>query len=1132
MQQLSNQFATLSTLPAHGSPRIGSETSSPQHSSRERSSDREVNAFVVGRRDTLSHSSPGASGGRVEEYRERRLFTYAKDILLRKQDDEVLKLFKGAIDSAKRFKAELNKIAGFLHQRKAQIGSIKKDHLAWKDELERSDDKQAWTVLNELYDDIPLLQDPKKVALAFTYMTKLEAITVPLRAKYDELVSVLASPLHHQALEFYKEKKKACKALKVKKTTAEKIEGLFAIFRDIKNKISQTIPAMQGKDVCVVRQTSLLYEELLKFVAYTASTFHPRLKQPLAQHSSDSDSCAGGQTPSMTESMISATSQLSLTSSYDSEQIRESRSVSPALSGATSVTGSVTKYSQPGYALVWSTPEGSKEAEDDPLAEMRYRQGGYADPELGEPSGYDDPYLNPVAQAESTENSKANSNAVPAPALSQGWSVIPSWSSVTNLFGPSANPVQAAPLQEVQESDAVLEKAVRDIEELIKSIQGQELELSKLVPHRSKRRVSAPNEANVRAYVDSATTIELATEDKFRNGQRMTTERLIGPYNGIKEQVEKLELLAKALAKLVSTIEQRIEALCEGQLNPLDGLHSLEAEKQAYKALIQGLEQLIQDEQSSLLKLPLSDRVHAGWYYAAKLLSNVREIKKIFGQFAALVADDFSLYGGAINWLVDYLDPKDARLAGDRHYFNGAVAITRLYASIQSFCQLRKPQHVESFEDKLKCMIYETIEQIIAKKGLCTVELSDKEKNVPALVFSKTSLDDLREPLKGEKEIFPAAVRKYLMKGFLRHLYFSDKRVDPEFELVLDMLKNSPYYAVAFKSTVAQKLDFAKYHAAYMRQTDMNQYSPQIRLMAEALSLLSENQSENLDEIALENLFRYVAARQKLSNVHSSSLNISASQHARLDWVDRQAASIYKKMQPKYPSYFSQLETINIPADVRRPLDEGLYKLIAVSMYADNAKESRKATAELVKILAALSVEDLPEDEWLGNLLAGWCFMHFIAGTGDAITHRDYMLTKVLTQYLMNEQTRKLWNHWYGIGFMEIALYKLAVIREEARGGLYAKISRTLLQVRDQENYEFWKKIVSYYAEFRELFIKSADTEVGKPTHMTANRLLQQVIDAFDTITIEGPQGEENTYLSVARWCYKDMRRQFNSRYL
>lgn len=1087
-------------MPAHGSPRVGSGLGSPQHSSRGESTDQESRAVV--RRGTLSRSSQGGSGGRVEEYRDRRLFEYSKDILLRKQDDEVLKQFELAIASANRFKGELSKIAGFLHQRKAQIGSIRKDHLSWKEELEKHDDKQSWTAARSHYDDIPLLQDSRKMALAFAYMTKLEAMTHPLREKYDELVSVLKSPLHHEALEFYKQKKKECKELIKKKSAVERVEGLFSIFRDVAIRICATKPEIPGKEICIVRETVLLYQELLKFVAYTVSKIHPNTKQQANRvASSDSDSTNDQSLTAQVTSISGSISQLSLTDSADAVP------VGPAAGRAQTVTPTLTKYSQPGYALVWSTPEASKESEEDPLAEMRYGTSGYDEPAVGRPST--------AAQL--------------PPAVASGWSMLPTWSSVTNLFGSSAVSSVQQLAQEVPDSADEVDKALRQIDELLASISQQEQELAKLIPRRQRRKVSQETEVKVRAYIQNSSSVDLHKEDRFRNGQMVTTERVIGPYNGIRDQVEALESIAKALAKLLTVLEHRIADLCEGKQAPLEGYHSLDDEKRSYKALIRGLEQFIQEEQQKLIELPISDRVHAGWYYAAKLLSNVREVKKVFNQFTELSQDDFSLYGGAINWLIDYLDPRDLRLAGNPHYFTGAVAITRLYASIQSVCQLTKPASSESFGDKFRAMIYDTIEQIIAKKGLCTLELSAKEKEVPALVLGKLPLETLREAIKGEQEILPAAVRKYLMKGFLRHLYFSNKRVDPEFELVLDMLKNSVYYSYAFTATVRQKMDFARYHAAYMLQTDMNRYAASIRLMSESWSLLCEN----VQGTALDNLFRYTAARQKLSNVRAALTSAqSPAQAARVEFVQAKTGVIFRQMEASYPVYFAQLESIDTPSDVRRPLDQGIYKLVAISLYSDNSKESRQAANELTMILGALSVEDLPEDEWLGNLLAGWYFERFVAGLSDGIAHRDFMLTKILSRYLADRSTRALWNSWYGIGFMEIALAKLATLREEARGGPFAKIGVALSTTRQPEHYELWKRIVSTYEQFRALFISSGDLVLGNPTHQKADKLLQSVVDLFDFVPIDGPQDEENTYLSVARWCYHDMRRQFNLRYV
>ncbi len=1046
-------------------------------------------------------------------------FAYNKDIILRLEDQEVLDLFQKTMQSVIEFKGELNRVSGFLYQRKAQIGSIEKEHLAWKSELEVYAEKKVSMGCQKLYEYIPLLKDPKKIAMAYRYMVKIEILTRPIVKKYEELVKVLTSPLHHRALEFYKQNKRTCKDIKSLKVSSEqKIDRLTQVFKHVEAQIEKTSEQFHGKERCVVEETALLYEELLKFIKYTVGSFQVRVlaNEENLVTSSDSEklSKAYGHLPRPVSPVAPQTTVVS--KQKEERDAPEPSDLQTDVLPETVTAGPQyqTKYANVGYQWVMLTPEATPEPSQDSEDRETSALGAYARAQ----SRYSQPRFGYPAEA----YEEPEPTVSPQPQSQPGW--FSSWSPLGSLFtsGSTGDLLAEPGLKPV-----VL---VHRIDELVKSIERSELQLTGYLPVKMHQAgVSEELQAKIQGYLRGASSFRLHSEDDFRNGQMFTTQSGIGRYLSIKDQVENLRKIAQALAKLLNTIEERIGDLCGADLQPAPGFESLQVEKDFYEMIMGGLERLIIEQKAELAELPISGRVHAGWYYAAKLLSNVKETERYMGIFKTLVREDFLNFTTASNWLIDYLDPKDSRLACDEGYFTGSVAISRLYATIQSHHQLRRPSRIRSFSSKLRTMIYTTIEEIIAKQGPCTLQLSEEEQLIPGFVFRNSPVASLQEFTVSQELIRPEVLRRYLMKGFLKHLHFSATLADPEFEIVLDILQTKLRYGDLFDELIKSNQEFSRYFSAYVLHTDMFEYPNQIRLMGEVLYTLSQNEETN----KLQKLFIYCQARQMLSTLYAQMADTESTQmQARLTWIRWQSEAILKRMEDGFPEYFSRFESIVLTDTVMCDLDPVFYKLVARCLYGSDKQVRMKANSHLVQLLQRLPTEDLPKDRNLIELLTGWALEHIVTEGSFTVPHGDFLLTKFFEEYLTDNNVSALWREKYGIGYMEVALYTLAVRKEAEREGFYSAICQKICTTRQMMDYEFWKQVVRDYKEFRAIFVASDDRTVGSDTYIRANDLLQEVLETFDALPTDVERDDEGTHMGIARWCLRDMREQFNARYV
>lgn len=1051
---------------------------------------------------------------------------------------EVMETLKKTVESTKAFAALLNTHSQNLYQRKAEIGNIRRDHESWKAALntQYSEMVAIWAKAGLSYGLISCLKNPKNIASALANIIALETLIPQLTIKYEALSLVLGSSHHQQALQFYKKTKRKCRVIKnANVSVEEKVDRLATRFMKVKKKIEGVAPIFRKKTEAVVHQTALLYEELLKYIIFTARNFLPKAESKKAE-------------PNHADGFLCE--------------------VEPLLAPPTEPQkGDQVDVLAASFAAVTIRED---KVESLPAPTTKPQEG--------------DQVVLLVADLEAVATSEDALLAPPQPPPVQsggggGWF---SFNWMPNISGW----IWKSPIQDVPKPPpAVITEAVAlRINRLIGDVKALEAWLSPLTPRR-KNVEKLSNEAldQVIAFKDSCHKLPLPQEDDFRNGQAFTITRLVGLYLEIKGQIEHLQDIGRALNSLESSIQNRLKTVCGLQAAVQDN-KSVEVQIKEFETNIQGLTELIYLQQKSLEALPISNRIHAGWYYAARLLAKVNDVQLSLHQFKRLARESFAPYGLATNHLIEYLDPAylhphDANLAAlskSKDYLAGMLAIHRLFSSIQA-ARLLPDSHGTSGSstDNLKRTINDAIGEIIARLGPRTLAETPDEARVASKVLLKTQPDEFFEQDEDRGLKLPKVIVHYLVKGFLRHTHFLKTKIDPEFDMVLVVLENDPIYKEYFDATVRQNENFNTHFQAYCSGSDIVTYEPQINLLLTALFTLSSNPRASQIEV----LFQYCKARQIMSDLHSLSATVlvSSQQALRLEWIEKKANAVFTDREFLLPGYFSELETLDVSglqqmlenpsvendialriqqnSQIRRVLStetlariqalakeevsvmraKVLYKLICISLYCSDPQSKMQATKHLVGWLDSLEADALPRPEdSVGNihlvrLLQGWVLEQYMSEANLQTKHTEVILTTLFKEYLNNvdRSTRDLWRSFSDIGLMEVALNKLLMSQEVKHGGLNG-IYINLIDFRGTAYRTLWKRVLIHYGAFIQLLDKHKffNLTTNELAYLEAQQYIQDVLREFQGVPADDRE-ETDTHLGIAQWCCQDMRMKF-----
>lgn len=288
--------------------------------------------------------------------------------------------------------------------------------------------------------------------------------------------------------------------------------------------------------------------------------------------------------------------------------------------------------------------------------------------------------------------------------------------------------------------------------------------------------------------------VELPNENKFRNGgwSAWLATIPLGRYVPIKNQIDTLEAVAKALYSMECKLHERMKKVST------EGL-----EEDAKKC--QALQQLIARQFTQLAQVPLAREIHAGWHYVNALETQAKALQQSIRQFSGW-ASELALLNGL-----------DEAVTGQ-----SVIALVDLWnrAEVRRNMKLSK-----------------VVGDLFTRVGVRATKLTLDEQKVPQAVFS-TSFT-WGDPMSDH-------VQKYLLKGFLRFVHYqesAEKVIDPCFEAVFFTLKCTPAYKDGFALWLANSPAFKAMHDVYLASSEMNSSVLLINKMSKVASILSRRPS-------------------------------------------------------------------------------------------------------------------------------------------------------------------------------------------------------------------------------------------------------------------------------------------------
>lgn len=425
--------------------------------------------------------------------------------------------------------------------------------------------------------------------------------------------------------------------------------------------------------------------------------------------------------------------------------------------------------------------------------------------------------------------------------------------------------------------------------------------------------VNAPqNPENL--YVESSRATALPTENHFRNG--MWGASLI--YSDLQTEIDKLQNIAKALYRLSKTLQERIKQMASGHTEAASGFDFLDHEAKHYTCLINGLERLIYAQLSQLTKKPLSTKCHAGWYYVASLLHQVKDLRMSCDQFTRLATGSYRFCVLALGKLTRFLDVANTC----RGIVVGPVwiePINRLFEATEAARALSVqplPFHKRA---------YKIIHQSIAHAGLRSLALSAQESQIPSRLFTKAPFAD------DEHELLTS----YLFKNFLRLTRFVNNPIDPEFEVVLHILRYEAAYEPLFTSIVRKTPVIDKLLTTYMQKSEINDYYIELELLKCAcVALESARLATSGEDSSYAVILGYHEAKQLLEDLKDHNIKKFIS---RLDWLERSI----RDFGSKYDAL------LNIDTELEQSSCKSLFRPLIAALFSSNIAASDAATVQI-----------------------------------------------------------------------------------------------------------------------------------------------------------------------------------------
>lgn len=520
-------------------------------------------------------------------------------------------------------------------------------------------------------------------------------------------------------------------------------------------------------------------------------------------------------------------------------------------------------------------------------------------------------------------------------------------------------------------------------------------------------------------FLKPAALLDLPKEDKFQAGA------LFAPisYPKIYPHMQELETLARGLHMLDGKLNARIEAIMNGKALPIG---SYEKDLQVYKGLLEGMVCRIREKHAKLVAGDYSEQLDAGTGYASKVLIKAEAVEEKLRRFIQLTKGSLYPYAAATRDLAGYLSAKD---------LTGADAITNLYHAICSASELKKPKaslEKKSFTKQFCDQAYTMIYDIIGNVGPRTVA---KSPEVPEQIFG---LRPIKSGPAGTDDF--AKLIDYLKKSYLAIEHFSKEETDPELETLLYILEHHPIYREAFEK-ISQHTFLIILASAYKRQSDMQNHSETLQIMAEIVTTLHRTGFEE-ETVAFQRYFKMKCCLNRLSTMKAGKL--STHEQARIRWIKESAAA-----------KLAAFETAKkIPAELKQ-MD---LEMLLAALYLDD----QKAQAEVMSNFRAdISQPWMAHGDTVKNILKPLyvrvLLLDFIKNPTDPRSSDEMNhLFDLFRDYLSDDDLRDFYRQEHGFIAMEYALSSFAASSTHSKRD---SIKEEIERQRGTIYFDMWQEI-------------------------------------------------------------------------
>ncbi len=569
------------------------------------------------------------------------------------------------------------------------------------------------------------------------------------------------------------------------------------------------------------------------------------------------------------------------------------------------------------------------------------------------------------------------------------------------------------------------------------------------------------------------------------------TKAILG-HADLKVQIEELRKCSRALSELLADINCRAATICKGDL-PQQGDDDLFDYERKLDAVVHQIHMI----NRKIDKLPLSNKIHPPQNFAERLLAKAAYVRLHVSQFKRFNNDAFNPFAAAIRTVIEYLDPKNLELEASKSYLQSLEAVKRLWTSILNCSLIRevKVDETDPFSNELRTLISDSIKKILAQFGPKTLELTEQEKQVPAMLFARRALAAFPRS-KDDDGPLGEVIEAYLLKTLLTDAYFSQHgSINQELEIVLALLERDDAYAHAFAAAMRQKQALGD--LVTRSSTLGSSLTNALLIMADILS--SAPATTRAPQLKI--LLQYLKTKQLFSDLDQIQNNLLP--HF-LPWLHEKVDLQLKRAEGILPAFLQDIEGSKALLDA----DKGYLKSAILGLYGTDKDEKEGANRHLLESIYDLNLLLISKrmDTHLQMLLEAWA-LEQASLPGVDVTPYVPLLISLYAKYHAKgaesqfDQLRDI----FGIAKLETVLFKLNQIN------LPSEVMES------SPDAAIWNSVTQQYILF---FDRFNDPRGHTPDiFIDLNNTVRQAKQSFTKGTpLEVGLPEVRSRLGVARW--------------